>query len=223
MFIFVLSLKATIAVFDWLNIFRETQKICSENLLEAQKNQVPVIKSLFDLNPQVKKLAAQKALWKAKWAAAVASHNHSAAAYCQHQYFVTQAAQARLGAFQKKILQTSQLQMKSGMLRTEMLLQNYFLQHVSAEETFLPRLILIRRNPYLMAVRAIPWADGPPIFERDQPFTDKQASQVFWKYNVEINSREVLGWHSLHFTKQDSCAASLDLNLRETLHAGKSS
>lgn len=193
-----------------LYLISGTKSLCRNQLLDFQITSSRQLQLLDHLNDQVRILRAEDLALKVAMLGALSSANLAAIAQIKQAQLNLEKRKKFTSLQQKSLIATNQRlsviegqrlrrELTEHLLNNKRILSGFLaIDFVSAKAQLRP-LAIVPDNPNAI----------PPIFVRQEPFTQYQAAQAFWSFRVSSQSSWLGNW--LHFdnTWRDSCSASL--------------
>lgn len=188
----------------------QSMHICRTELLATQTQVSKTLKTLMDLNPQVKLLRAALIQAYVELAAAIASENYAWAARVQKRILDIQRQQRAIAKIQKALLLTANARMAAGPMKvaSRILAQDRENQF-RMPDFFKFKIRNIQPFPQVLAVQPDS-SDSPPVYELKSNFTDSQALNVSWISVFTTNDKGPIQWITNSHSKKDSCGVSLE-------------
>ncbi len=187
------------------------KQICRKELISMEKKSGEQLQALEALNLQIKALRIEELKLKAELAIAIATENWPAVAMVKASLTVVNEQFQNI-SFQQKIL----LQQNKGTteyVRTRLPIQMSHTAKVLAEKikgfvilNF--ELVSVTISP--LAVRPDKPSSSAPVYELEEPFIQRQSSQVFWRIKIYIPPTSwAAKWFRSQVTWKESCGGSL--------------
>lgn len=186
-------------------------QICRQQNLKLQEQAEKSILSLLKLNPIVSALRVEKKAAEVALAAAVLSANPPAIAAAHRALSAAKTSLASLKLNQLRILS----QQKILSLKTQLAAQKDARLEINGLSQRLAFFLKIQLHSFSsdlhsLAVKPDVPTDEAAIYERDEPFSERETSHGSWKLSLTINEQHWLN-NFLHnqIIWQGSCKASL--------------
>jgi hypothetical protein len=207
-----MSLLMTLFVLKaWLAPQEEALQICRSGLIRTLHKTGLHIQELLQLNSQVELLRQQKRIAIMEMEAAVLGGNTAVAAMIQGQLDSILAEQKTLSLLQKEKLISAQIQLDTDEKKVENRIHQAFDETIHRyKDYFIFKAALLPHIPSSLALREIPPPDGgPPIYEPESNFSEKQTVHVNWISSLHSPQKGQNRWLSPFFEKKEGCAVSL--------------
>jgi hypothetical protein len=197
----------------WLSPQEQVLHLCRSGLLHTFEKTGAELQNLFQMNRQVLTLRSSRQKIEAELETAMVSGNPGLIALAEAQLSSVILEQQLLMAQQKEKLWTLHQEMQIGKRQTESGIEAAFLKtHNAYEKHFAYAGFLLPTSEVALAIHALPSPDtGPPIYEPDPDFSEKQRAHVHWKSSMRSSEKGRELWFSGSYQKQGGCAVSLQI------------
>lgn len=208
----VLALSGLAVTLLYVEAKAESRHLCRQALFQTQKQVGQNLTLLMQLNTTAKSLRVQLRIQQVALAAAGGPETPMGAAIAA-RILQIEEQKLILGQQQKALILESELEMRTGSLRSELQVRSSLHQ----KQMRFAHLIQLSPDqvssslPHL-AVRPDDPSDTAPVYELETPFTEKQSLQTFWKIRYSWNEKLWIN-RNLHWRQisvDDSCRASLE-------------
>ena len=201
----------------WLQPQQEVLQICRSQLLKTMSKSAIYFEHLVALNEQVLLLRQQRTSAEISLQTATASLNPYAIAAAEARYQFVLSEQAALRSQQIGIEKSIDTLLTVGKMQTESRIRLDQLQtkeHYKANYK-LQTEISNTPKPNMELKRNTDPKGGPPTFEFDDNFTERQSLHVSWIHQLDQQNTKDQAWiqPSIGLKKQDGCSASLKKTL----------
>lgn len=212
-----ISVFCFLQIFNLLDTDKATHHICQQQLLRLQKNIAADLQKLLNLNDSARSIQKSKAIGKGMIVAGATTADPILVAAGERILAASHKSEKALIGMQNYLMITANRKMHEGPISiSEQIKRELSARRIRLEKTgkddFSARLQTIQVVPRTarLAVRKIPSDDGPPEYELQDQFMQKQALHISWKYRHETGVGGTLLWKKISTSNQGKCSVSLE-------------
>jgi hypothetical protein len=203
----LLILVSVGSAFGLLQDRMHVMSVCRIESLKTQSEVEPLIKRLFDLNPQARLLRNLMLAAKAKLATAILHLNAPMAALARQEIAMLRKQQSLLDQTQKFLIQTANIKLHQGTFITYMKLKEAF-EEIKMKGSGWAQIQFQLQNPKIPKLAVKPEDRSlAPVYLAQDDFEKRQVTSQFWTQEYKIK-----GILNTTHRSQSQCHATLEEN-----------